>query len=78
MDNGDLFEEFDITQLVPLIVLGAAQEAQESQRSNIPRRTEPGRTFGADYLRELLTCGNEKRIYSVLRMKKETFEKLCI
>jgi hypothetical protein len=32
---------------------------------------------GADYLRDLLDWGNHKRIYSVLRMQKETFMSFC-
>jgi hypothetical protein len=71
MDAFDLFGDIDITDIVPIIILGAVQEAV----SKVPRSTG---LPGADYLDELLNCGNEKRIYSVLRMKKETFRKLCI
>jgi hypothetical protein len=71
MDAFDLFGDIDITDIVLIIILGAVQEAV----SKVSRSTGPP---GADYLDELLDCENEKRIYSVLRMKEETFRKLCI
>ena len=70
MDSFDLFGDIDITDIVPLIALGAVQEAQ----SKVPRSTG---LPGAAYLEELLNCGNEKRIYSVLRMNRNTFLRLC-
>ena len=75
MDSWDLFEDIDITNIAPLIALGAVQEAR---RSNAPRGAGSALSSGADYLRELLNCGNDKRIYSVLRMKKDTFQRLCL
>lgn len=71
MDTSDLFEDIDFTDIAPIIALGAVQEAA----SKAPRSTG---LPGSEYLRELLNCKNEKRIYSVLRMKKETFNKLCL
>ena len=71
MDCFDLFEDIDFTEIVPLIALGAVQEATQ----RVPRNT---RLSGGDYLRELLSCENEKRIYSVLRMRKDTFNQLCL
>jgi hypothetical protein len=55
-------------------VLGAVDKAQESREQLGSSKPILSR---ADYLRDLLNCGNHKRIYSVLRMQKETFEKLC-
>jgi hypothetical protein len=78
MDAGDLFESIDIHQIIPLIALGAVQGAREAREwSNTSIRIKDGALSGADYLRELLNCGNTKRIYGVLRMKKETFTQLC-
>jgi hypothetical protein len=71
MDTFDLFESIDITDIVPIIALGAMQEAA----SKVPRSTGLSR---ADYLRELLNYRNEKRIYLVLQMKKETFYQLYL
>jgi hypothetical protein len=68
----DLFDDIDLSEIVPLIVMGAVAEAKSLKTA---RNTgQPG----GDYLFELLECGNDKRIYSVLRMKKETFERLCL
>ena len=67
----DLFADIDLSDIVPLIVLGAVEEAKKSKT---PRNTGQS---GGDYLHELLECSNEKRIYSILRIKKETFNKLC-
>ena len=41
--------------------------------SRVPRNTG---LSGGDYLQELLSYKNDKRIYSVLRMQKETFDRL--
>ena len=71
MDTFNLFEDIDITDIVPLIALRAVQEAV----SKVPRNTG---LSSSDYLRELLNCGNEKRIYSVLRIRKDTFNQLCL
>ena len=68
----DVFEDIDLSDIIPLIVMGAVENAKEPK---ISRNTgQPG----GDYLRDLLECGNDKRIYSVLRIKKETFNKLCL
>lgn len=71
MDASDLFEDIDLTDILPIIALGAVQEAV----FKVPRSTG---LPGSDYLRELLNCGNQRRIYSVLRMQKETFDTLCL
>jgi hypothetical protein len=58
-----------------IIVLGAVGEARDLREelgTSEPILSE------ADYLRDLLNCGNYKRIYSVLRMRKDTFDKLCL
>jgi hypothetical protein len=75
MDSEDLFGDIDILEIVPLIALGVVQEARNA--TNTPIRSGSANLSGADYLRELLNCGNEKRIYGVLRMKKDTFIQLC-
>jgi hypothetical protein len=66
MDAFDLFGDIDITDIILIIILGAVQEAV----SKVSRSTRPP---GADYLDELLDCENEKRIYSALQIKEETF-----
>ena len=75
MDAGDLFPSIDIYDIVPLIALGAVQESRNS--SNTPLGQKESILSGSDYLRELLNCDNESRIYRVLRMKTETFRSLC-
>jgi hypothetical protein len=64
--NPDPFDIF------PIIILGAIESAQNTKTpfsTGLPSST---------YLRELLDCGNDKRIYSILRIKKKTFESLCL
>jgi hypothetical protein len=56
----DTFEDIDILDIVPIIVLRAVDTAKATE---IPRSTG---LHSRDYLRELLNCGNEKRIYEVL------------
>ena len=68
----DIFEDIDLSDIIPIIVLGAVEDAKTRRT---PRNTS---LAGSDYLRELLSCGNDKRIYGVLRMKKETFRSLCL
>jgi hypothetical protein len=63
MDSFDVFGDIDNTDIMPIIALGAVQEAQ----SKVPRSTG---LLGAAYLEELLNRGNEKRIYSVPRMNR--------
>jgi hypothetical protein len=75
MDDRDLFGGIDISNIIPIIALGAVQEARNS--SNTPIGLKDGILSSADYLQELLNSGNESQIYRVLRMKKETFQKLC-
>jgi hypothetical protein len=75
MDDWDLFEAIDIEDISALIALGAVDKAQQPKEQS--GSSEPILS-GADYLRDLLNCGNQKRIYSVLRMQKETFEKLYL
>ena len=60
----------DLNLLVPIIVLGAVQAAQTEK---IPRNTG---LPGDQYLDELLNS-SPKRIYDVLQMKRETFDKIC-
>jgi hypothetical protein len=75
----DSFDIDDIVlDIVPLIALGVVETAiaqeQDQRGSRIPRSTGQK---GGDYLRELLNCGSDKRIYEVLRMQKGTFQALC-
>jgi hypothetical protein len=67
MDTFDI----DLLNIIPLIILGVAQS---SAHAKTPMNTG---LPGGDYLRELLDSGNSKRIYRILRMKKETFTSLC-
>jgi hypothetical protein len=68
----DSFEEVDFSDIISIIALGAVEEAKASKK---PKTTG---LPGAEYVRELLQCGNEKRIDEVIRMQKETFEELCL
>jgi hypothetical protein len=74
MDDWDLFEAIDIEDLSSIITLGAVGEARDLREES---GTSEPILSGADYLRDLLNCGNHKRIYSVLRMQKDTFDKFC-
>ena len=67
----DVITELDLLDIILLIGLAALEESQIAKE---PRSTGQARDA---YLTELLNCGNEKRIYSILRMKLDTFEKLC-
>jgi hypothetical protein len=73
----DRIAELELHDIIPLIALAALEEAQtarEVQMAKAPRSTS---LSGEAYIFELLRCGNEKRIYSVLRMKSNTFKTLC-
>jgi hypothetical protein len=76
MDSVD-FDDFDdlLLDIIPVIAIGVVQEEQERGKKRVPRSTGQR---GGDYLRELLNCGSDKRIYGVLRMQKGTFEALCV
>jgi len=76
MDSGNLFGDIDMEDLIPIIAMAAVQGAPK--HSNTPTRSGDGVLSGSDYLDELLKCNNEKRIYGVLRMRKETFLQLCM
>ena len=67
----DLFEAVDLSEVIPIIVLGTVENAKE------PRISQSTGQPGSDYLQELLSS-SEKRIYKVLQMKKDTFYKLCL
>jgi hypothetical protein len=75
MDNWDLFDKIDIEDMSMLIALGITDHKQGLKQ---PRGESATLFTGGDYLRDLLNCGNDKRIYSVLRMKKDTFKALCL
>ena len=78
MDDWDLFKGDNIEDLSALITLGVVNKAQESKEELLVSSNNKPILSRADYLRDLLNCGNYKRIYSVLRMQKETFKKLCL
>jgi hypothetical protein len=59
MDDWDLFEAIDIEDLSSLIALGAVDKARDSREE---LGTSEPILSGADYLRDLLNCGNHKRI----------------
>jgi hypothetical protein len=71
----DAFGDIDLSDVVPLILLGAIEHTGDTQPAKTPRSTG---LPGAEYLRELLDCGSHKRIYLVLRITKETFNCLCL
>ena len=75
MDDANSFADIDMIEVLPLIVIGVVQEAPN--RTNAPIRSGGGTLSGADFLHKLLDCGNEKRIYGVLRMRTGTFKELC-
>jgi hypothetical protein len=60
----------DLSDTIPAIVLGVVKAAK-SQR--VPRNTS---VPGGVYLQDLLES-SERRVYDVLRMKRETFLELC-
>ena len=63
----DSFEDVDFSQIISIITLGAVDEAKDQGNQKLQDS------------RELLECGNEKRIYyEVLRMQKDTFNRLCM
>jgi hypothetical protein len=66
--------DFDVSDIIPIIAFGAVEEELERGKSRLLRSTG---VKGGDYMRELLNCGNDQRIYEVLRMQKGTFLSLC-
>jgi hypothetical protein len=74
MDYGDIFKGVEIDDIASLISLGVVEEAQNIRDDEDDTN---GTSSGADYIRQLLSSSNEKRIYSVLRIKRETFKVLC-
>ena len=75
MDGWDLFDKIEIEDISMLIALGVADHERDSKLSQGESLTP---FTSGDYLRDLLNCGNDKRIYSVLRMKKKTLKSLCM
>ena len=70
MDTINCAYNIDIKDIIPAIIIRAIK-ATKAEKT--PRNTgQPGQ----QYLHELLQS-SPKRIYDVLRMKKETFFKLC-
>jgi hypothetical protein len=76
MEDGDFVADIDIIDIIPLIAIVVAEDPPKHSNTSIA--SEEGVLPGADFLQELLNCGNNKRIYRVLQMKKETFKKLCL
>jgi hypothetical protein len=73
--TGISLKVIDIEDMSSIITLGAVAEARDSREES--GVSEPILS-GGDYLQDLLNCGNHKRIYMVLRMQKDTFDKLCL
>ena len=71
MKNIELFDDIKLMDFIPLITMRMMEETSNHSNSSITSRDEV--LSRSDYLNELLNCSNEKRIYGVLRMKKETF-----
>ena len=71
----DLFGGIDLLDIIPLVVVTAVEKAPQYSNKKTVSRT--GVLSGSDFVHELLNSGDEKRIYQVLRMKKETFLLLC-
>jgi hypothetical protein len=70
MNIMDWSDDIELEEIIPAIVIGAAQAAKAQKT---PQNTGlPGR----QYLQELLQS-SPKRVYDVLRMQKETFLELC-
>ena len=76
MDPWNPLTKIDIRQVSALITLAVA--TSPSQSNNVPISSSESVLSGADFIKELLDYGNHKRIYSVLRMQKDTFLKLCL
>ena len=66
----DLPGGLNLQDIIPIIAIGVAQASRDEKT---PRRTGQSRR---EYLNELLSS-NSKRIYEVLRIKRETFCSLC-
>jgi hypothetical protein len=66
--------DFDMSDIIPIIAIRAVEEELERGKSRLPRSTG---VKGRDYMRELLNCSNDKRIYEVLYMQKGTFLFFC-
>jgi hypothetical protein len=62
--------DIDLYDIIPAIIIEAAQASKAEKKAQ--RTGQPGR----NYLEELLQS-SPKRIYDVLRMRKETFFELC-
>ena len=71
MDDWDLFDEIDIEDLSTLIALGVADHERDSKP---PPGSSATPFKGGDHLRDLLNCGNDKRIYSVLTNEEGDFQ----
>ena len=65
IDDWDLFEAINIEDISVLIALGVVNKAQGSKEQ---LGSSELILSGADYLRDLLNCGNYKCIYLVLRI----------
>jgi hypothetical protein len=73
----DRIAELELHDIIPLIALAALEEAQTAREVQIAKAPRSTSLSEEAYIFELLRCGNEKRIYSVLRMKSNTFKTLC-
>jgi hypothetical protein len=72
-DIMDILDSLDLEVLVPIIAIGVVGAIGEEEKERVILQTG---LPGAEYIRELLSS-HPKRIYDVLRMKKDTFLDLC-
>ena len=70
MDTSTWPNDIDLEDIIPTIILGAAQATRAEKT---PWSTG---LLGREYLHELLQS-SPKRIYNVLRIQKETIFELC-
>ena len=71
MENIDLFGSIKLIEFISLIAMVVVVEALNYLNSLITSRDRV--LSRSNYLNELLNYSNEKQIYRVLRIKKETF-----
>jgi hypothetical protein len=69
----DILDSLDLDVLVPVIAIGVTGAIGEEKKETAILQTG---LPGAEYVRELLSS-HSKRIYDVLRMKKDTILDLC-
>jgi hypothetical protein len=68
-----------VCTIIPGLIIQATATALPFlfQRSTIPQPMRTSSLSGGEYINEVMSCGNPKRIQQVLRMKLEVFQFLC-